>query len=271
MLRSIFNIRIDTWPDKYGNQARDDAVERITEAIDTCTFPWWRCIPALRRNDRFPFPIEFMDPLDGASGYVSRNRMWLRPSADGMPTAQTIAHELAHVADLATLGEGTWQDGPVFNSTRSPWRDELLRIASHHDTDDHHGDSGDLHNWQTNQFQNWPWQVRPIENITVPFAKAFWDDEKHHYTGHWLNRIKAEGHTWDDVERVRDIFLSRSIKVFEDDDEISEAHREAVHHLAALGILRGDREGNVRPKEFISVERMSSMLSRAINLTSNGE
>ena len=257
MRLGVFELRYDTWPDRYGNDARDAAIGRIEETLEACTFPWHRCIPALRRINRLPFPIEFMDPLDGANGYVSRNRMWLRPG-EGLPTFQTIAHELAHVADLATLGEGLWQDGPVFNATRSPWRLDLLKTAEHRD--DHGPDEWD-HNWQTNQFQNWPWESRPVENITVPFAKAFFDDPKFHYTGYWLTQIEQRGHVWADVDEVRDVFLSRSIAVFTDVDPDS-THADGIHWAAGQGLVEGFDDGTFRPDAPVTRGQLATILHR---------
>lgn len=252
MRYSIFNIRPETWPAHYGNHARDAAVERIVETIDASTFPWWRCIHTLRQNGKFPFAIEFMEPLDGADGYVSRNRMWLRPS-HAMPTYEIIAHELAHVADLATLG--SWNGRPWFNSVGSEWRDQLTELASWNGTE-----SPPSTGWQPGALVNAEWNQRLVEAVTVPFTRAFWDDPRYHYPG-WRF---AQTWTWDNPQQVKDIFLSRSLQVFSDVPE-EHTHFEAINRLAADGIIGGFPDGTFKPGEPVTRAQLATIISRVLD------
>jgi len=252
MRASVFDIRTDTWPNSDTRQ-RDLAVSRIVHALDVCTFPWWRTIPALSRLGRFPFPIEFMDPADGAAGYVSRNRMWLKP----VPTLQTIAHELAHVMDLCTLGQFFDDPSPWFNQNTSPWRDALLDLAVHHD-----GHDGTRHNWSPNALQDWPWQQRPIEAVTVPLTAAFFTDPACHFPD-W--QFRRAGHTWDDPQAVADIVLSRSIDVYADQNDIAGVHLPAVLEMAELGLVQGDADGRFNPKAPITREQHATVTVRLLD------
>jgi hypothetical protein len=249
---SIFEIRPDTFPDVYGSNARDAAVRRIIETIDASTFPWWRCVHTLRQNNRFPFPIEFMEPLDGADGYVSTNRMWLRPG-HGMPTYEVIAHELAHVADLATLGTSFGQ--PWFNSANSEWRDQLMQAATWQGVEPPKSMS-----WNPSVLLNLQWNERPVEAISVPFTRAFWNDPKFHYpswrfAGTWQ---------WHDVEQVKQIFLSRSLQVFTDVPE-EHTHFQAINRLAADGIVGGFPDGTFKPGEPVTRAQLATIITRVLD------
>ena len=250
---SIFEIRPDTFPDVYGPNARDAAVRRIIETIDASTFPWWRCITALQRIDRFPFPIEFMEPLDGADGYVSSNRMWLRPDGWGKPSYDIIAHELAHVADCATLGESFGQ--PWFNSAPSPWRTQLTEAATWNGNTPPPSTG-----WQPGRLVGATWEQRLCEAVTVPFTPAFWDDPKYHYAGWHFGSTW----TWDNPQQVKDIFLSRSLQVFTDVPE-EHTHFEAINRLAADGIVGGFPDGTFKPGEPVTRAQLATIISRVLD------
>lgn len=256
---SVFEIRPETWPSQYGTHARDQAVSRIVETIDASTFPWWRCIPALQRGsgDRFPFPIEFMDPLDGADGYVSNRRMWLRPDTHTKPTYQTVAHELAHVADLATLGEHRGLQ--FFNSSTSQWRQQLLDAA----TWNGHNDPPSQF-WQPGALTNSLWNERPIEAVTVPFTRAFWDDPKFYYS----DAPFAQTWTWGDVSYVRQVFLSRGIEMFSDVPK-DHTHRDNILRLAQLGIIGGFANGTYRPQDTPTRGQLATILCNVLDHIEN--
>ena len=244
---SVFEIREHTWPSKYGDAARDAAVERIVETIRSCSFPWSRCIGTMSlRSGRFPFPIEFWEPLGGALGYVSTRRMWLMPASQGRPTYETIAHELAHVADIYSMSSrGLWHD---VTEERQP----IYDAANHNDRQDH------PHDWRDGA-----WNQRLVEAVTVPFTRAFWTDRKFHYPD---ARFVWQGHTWDDIDLVKEAFLKGDRMVFNDEEQISEAHIPAVRWAAETGITTGDTQGNFNPREPVSREQMASFLQRLYSL-----
>lgn len=249
---SVFEVRPSTWPAQYGDKARDAAVQRIIETIDASTFPWSRCAVGLRNSGKLPFPIEFMDPKDGAVGYVSNRRMWLKPDWWGLPTYQTIAHELAHVADLSTLG--VHRDRPWFNSSMSPWRTQLLNAATWNGTDEPPSQF-----WQPGRLTGATWAENPIEAVTVPFTRAFWTDPKYHYPRNpFLNTW-----TWGDVGAVRTIFLARGIEMFSDVPK-SHTHAEAIKRQAERKIIEGFTNGQYRPQDSVTRGQLASIIDRTI-------
>ena len=237
MRHSIFDIRTNTWPE--GTTGRDDAIDRIIETIDACTFDWSRCIPLLsRREGRFPFPVEFMDPADGALGYVSLRRMWLRPGRS-MPTYRTISHELAHVADIYSLSNRSeW-------TVVTPQRQPIYDLASHFDAGTH------PHRWSSWE----PWGDRMVEAFTSPFTKAFWDDPKFHYGDGRFS------HRWTDVDGVRAFTVAEEVNVFED-VAAGSVHAEGILWAAAEGLIEGFEDGTFRPDAPVTRGQLATIMMR---------
>ena len=242
---SVFDIRTDTWPDQYPTEARDAAVDRIVETIEASTFPWSRCVATMDlRRGRFPFPIEFWEPPSGGLGYVSTRRMWLMPASQGRPTFQTIAHELAHVADIYSMSSrGRWVE---VTEERRP----LYDMAAHHDRQDH------PHGWQAGH----SWNQHMVEAVTVPFTRAFWTDRKFHYPD---DRFRWQGHTWGDVDFVRDTFLTGDRPMFTDVGSDS-THAAGIVWAAERGIVTGHPDGTFRPDEPVTRGQLASILHQMV-------
>ena len=242
---ACFEIRPGTHPGP--DHARDRDVQRVVDTLAACRFPWYRVIAQLQRNtrtERFPFPIEWNDkPEGGYLGYVSNRRMWLTVNVN----VQTIAHELAHVADLGTLGERRGR--PTWNTTLSPARRKLLDLADHHDRRDH------PHGWHASSLQNIPWEQLPVEAVTVPWTRAYFNDRRFHYPE---RRFTRDGHTWPDVDAVKAVFEEVDLMPFTDVDD--SPHRDAILWAYEHGLVSGHDDGTFRPSDTISRGQIASIL-----------
>lgn len=245
---SIFVVRPDTHPGPAWQRDRD--IETVLDTLDACRFPWWRSIPALTRNPvpPFPFPIDFKSAKDtsGWAGYVSRNHMWLTPNT----TRQTVAHELAHVADLTTMGQAMGSPRPWFNQVTSPWRRQLIDMAVYH------GGTPPSSIWFPNPFSGAAWEQRPIEAFTVPWTRMFFTDPSYHYPD-WRF---ARSWRWDNHRAVRDVHMERNIVLFNDEQDISRAHLDNVRWAAEHGVVRGDDGGNFNPRQPVTREQLMTVL-----------
>ena len=238
----LFEIRESTHPGPAAD--RKAAVDMVVAALDDCHFPWHLAKDGLetRRTvgDGLPFPIEWEpNARAGARGYVSRRRMWLALHAP----PETVAHELCHVADLACFST-SWFAGQMTDE-----RAALMRMTTHNDPGDH------PHSWSPRV----PWHERPIEAITVPFTRAFFNNPIHYYP----NRFSRIGHEWDDVDAVKEIFMAAGSEPFPDVDPDG-THAEAIFKLAEVGIFLGDEDGNANPRDYITREQEASMIYRAL-------
>ena len=244
--RSIFAIDPDTHPGPPSQRDRD--IDTVVKTLDACRFEWWRAIRGRRDHPwswvDIPMPIEFNDPQDGAAGYVSRRRMWLRPNV----RPNVVAHELAHVADLAVLSGD--EDRYSFDGGSSPWRHELMDLADHHDGRDH------PHAWSSQGFEDTPWSQRPIEAITVPWTKHYFDDPAFHYPE---SRFVRDGHTWDDPAAVATIFEERPMRLFDDVDPDS-THAAGIHWAAEHGLIGGYQDGKFGPHDSVTRGQLASIL-----------
>ena len=250
--RGIFQIEPDTHPGTAAQRDRD--IDTVLETLDACRFEWWRAIRGRRDHPwswvDIPMPIQFNDPQDGAAGYVSRRRMWLKPGV----SRQIVAHELAHVADLAVLSGD--EDRYSFDGGRSPWRHELMDLADHHDDRDH------PHAWSSQGFEDTPWSQRPIEAVTVPWTRHYFDDSTFHYPESWVmagGRRREFTHTWDDPAAVATIFEERPMQLFDDVDPDS-THADAILWAAEHGLVGGYRDGTFGPHDSVTRGQLVSIL-----------
>jgi hypothetical protein len=258
----IFEIRPETF--EGPTWQRDAAVQRVVDTLDACSFPWWRCIPALKRVDGpppFPFPIDWKSSKDtsGWAGYVSRNHMWLTEHAN----VQTIAHELAHVADLMSLGHSTTLKGPVFNTLTGPYRRTLLDLATFH------GEGGPTTDaWMPSGFNHVAWEFRPVEAFTVPWTRIYFKEVKYHYP---VWRF-AESWQWPSFfdEITQNAIEIRRIQLFKDQANISQAHLDNVLWLAERDLVRGDANGNFNPHSNITREQLASVMKQGLRYVIEG-
>ena len=246
----VFEIREHTHPGP--RRERVTAVQQVIDALEDCTFPWWLALDGLERRRtvgiNVPFPIEWEENArDGARGYVSRRRMWLALHAP----PETVSHELCHVADLACLPDHSWSAGQV-----SDLRQQLLDLATHHDDDRPHP-----HTWQPRAA---PWSQHPIEAITVPWTRAFFTDPRFYYPEHRFvpqMRPSVHGHTWDNPDKVKDLFLQGGSMPFNDVDPNS-THADGIHWAAEHGLIDGYEDGTYGPHDPVTRGQLATILHR---------
>lgn len=215
-----------------GNQAQHDA---IAEKARSCTYPWARLLPHIRKWDRTHLPVyieSFADfELPGAGGYADRigSAIHLNETLDPDRAGQVFINEAAHVVDAATF---TRADQEAIMALVSPATEDWLT-------------------W------NVPYSQRAGEAFMAYFDHAFSDGFLSLNWGGYYTLPESS------VPAVRQITLDALADEpmpFTDWQDVT--LDDEVERAAALGLIQGHADGSFDPQGQLTREQAAALLVR---------
>jgi hypothetical protein len=178
---------------------------------------------------------------------LTASRYWERTSGIVMAeqpdwqAAKVFPHELGHALDHLLF-------------TTDEQRDELHALLHRGSTPPNCNDG----HWYMRTWDMWTHSAAPGEAVAWAIS---------HLAG--ATSMTAYGpHTWDGVwaERIRDLFWqqAKGIPVF-NDVPADHTHADAIHRLAAMGIVGGFPDGTFKPSDPVTRGQLATIISRVLD------
>ncbi|MFA9432898.1 MULTISPECIES: S-layer homology domain-containing protein [unclassified Egicoccus] len=249
--------------------------------VDGSSYPWERLalwlertaggrLSVLWRPMSMQFTGQWWAAGSAADGYPRASLVLntdMRPSA--LPF--TIAHELGHAVDSATLG----------NIDRARLSELMHRRPlpqlGHFDHD--HRDAGHANEDWSSHANHYPSRLN--EAFADLFVAAFCPEQ-------WERRWPRFVHWTDDLDAFRRLVLTRDIPTAtvtpdvvaasQEDDPMGRfvdvpdtaTHARDIEDLAAAGIIAGNTDGTFKPGAPVRRDQMAAMLARALDKVAPG-
>ena len=202
--------------------------------------------------------------------YTHPHRHWANETGRGQIRVQqqdglTVSRYWDRTSTIVMANQQDWQIAKVFPHELGHALDHLL-----FDTDEkrdelhallHQGNLPSNCNnghWAMESWDMWTHSAAPGEAVAWAIS---------HLAG--ATSMTAYGpHTWDGVwaERIRDLFWqqAKGIQVF-NDVPADHTHADAIHRLAAMGIVGGFPDGTFKPSDSVTRGQLATIISRVLD------
>lgn len=236
------------------NPPNEREVEQVKWAYEKTDVPWHVIIPELRRKGQDKVDVVWTDTGQSLGRYWSNDiKIELTTKWDSNQTHQatefTFVHEVGHLFDYATFDDKT--------------RGTLVNLF-HEDTKRHESypEEHQSEDWWNRQdaygnrlYEAW------ADIFTKIFAPEVWALKTGEgYTETWW-RFTHRPKAWETVENI---CRSRweATRVYEDEEQIDDAHKDNVKKAAELGLMQGGTDGKFRPKDNLTREQAATIMVR---------
>jgi len=246
----------------FENPPTDEALQQCLDALDSCDYPFERCLPELRRESDSLVRVTWEeDGPQGASGWYrgwNVNRIVLSRRYTYTEFGFVFLHEAGHMVDDTVLTRdqraallAKWHtdlDGPYDGRTDpNDHSDDPGPFAWSHDTEHDEG-------WRTRN----DYLLRPNESFADAFVAAF---------APTIFPNVRFAHWSDDIVGIRQLILERAMTY--SDVNPDGVHTENINRASDLGLVNGYSDGTFKPSEPITREAVATMLVHLYDLLKN--